>query len=230
MGYLDNTSEFIFFPHQENNQDYFNICNFKSLPKRADTICHCFNYDSQLSHKNTFYFDPVEHFWFCGICPHYYPNGLASCVEILIYLDLKNRIFACKIMNDLKETSLLKTFIINFCEALLGEFTSLQCIFMIFRISGNQECPQLAVKVIGSINNQYCYVSVRSDGYRSALLLLERSTTVGALRRSALLLSERSVALCWGIWVAAGARNVSCSECHRECVGQHRSAPLRRSA
>ena len=155
MGYLDYTDDFIFFPRQENSQEYFNICDFKSLPKRTDTICHCFNHDRQLFYKDIFYFDPVEHFWFCGVCPHFYPTGLASCVEIPIYFDLADRIFARKIMNSLKETSLLQNFIVNFREALLGELTSLQRIFMIFRISGNQECPRLSVKVIGSINNQY---------------------------------------------------------------------------
>ena len=74
MGYLDYTDDFIFFPRQENSQEYFNICDFKSLPKRTDTICHCFNHDRQLFYKDIFYFDPVEHFWFCGVCPHFYPT------------------------------------------------------------------------------------------------------------------------------------------------------------
>ena len=60
MGYLDYTDDFIFFPRQENSQEYFNICDFKSLPKRTDTICHCFNHDRQLFYKDIFYFDPVE--------------------------------------------------------------------------------------------------------------------------------------------------------------------------
>ena len=93
MGYLDYTDDFIFFPRQENSQEYFNICDFKSLLKRTDTICHCFNHDRQLFYKDIFYFDPVEHFWFCGVCPHFYPTGLASCVEIPVYFDLTDRIF-----------------------------------------------------------------------------------------------------------------------------------------
>ena len=44
--------------------------------------------------------------------------------------------------------------------------------------------------------------------YRSALLLLERSTSVGALRRSTLLLSEHSVALRWVMGSGRGTWNV----------------------
>ena len=170
MGYLDYTNDFIFFPCQDNSQDYFNICKFKSLPKRVDTICHCFNHDRQLFYKDIFYFDPVEHFWFCGVCPHFYPTGLASCVEIPILLDLENRIFAKQIMNSLKQSSLLRNFIVNFRETLLGELTSLQRIFMIFRILGNQECPQLAVKVVGSIKNQFTSQPILNFGEISKVL------------------------------------------------------------
>ena len=73
-------------------------------------------------------------------------------------------------MNSLKQTSLLKVFIVNLREALLGELTSLQRIFMIFRISGNQECPRLAVKVIGSINNQFMTQPILNFGEISAVL------------------------------------------------------------